>query len=281
MARSPFTIRAVNNVGAVVSDAVARVRGIDAGPLVSIFATRVGGDPLAQPVAVDPATGKLTVWLEPGDYEWSATSGVTELPWEPFVVPSAGGDSGPETDPVASAALAAIPVPLQLNPANVLITVPPQMVIQSPAAVLNRAFFQRVVVPRACILRDFTIWVMAGNGAGHVHAAIYNDEGARLWVTNPHTTIGANGSQIIGDPNLAVTDGKVLWLALSSNTTAGRYLGLTSAGLVGRLFPASWWSSGQPRVLGSLDASHPPPASVDFSTLLSTSDLFSIAMRMT
>lgn len=119
------------------------------------------------------------------------------------------------------------------------------MLVQNSVAVAgaNQARASMIVIPKTGNLRDLYVYV--GTSSGNVEGAVYSSEATRskLWSGGSIACPGASAWGFLGDPNLAVEAGDILYFVIAAdNTTAtfGRANHLGASGL--NQFPANFWA---------------------------------------
>lgn len=159
------------------------------------------------------------------------------------------------------------------------------MLVQNNVGVpgANQARGSMVVVPKTGLLRD--LYVYNAVQSGNVEGAVYSSEPTRskLWSGGSIACPGGNAWGYLGDPNLAVEEGDILYFVLAAdNTTAtfGRANHLGASGL--NQFPAGFWAGdgGTPKravTIASFTPGSAPATIAEADMVLTTFELCIIA----
>ena len=142
----------------------------------------------------------------------------------------------------------------------------PRFVTLASGHSANEMRGQRVIIPRTGRLRDVAVWI--GTSSGNIAAAVYDTTGTtrnRL-ATSGSVAAGGGGWQIVFDPDIAVTAGDQIDLAVAADNatvTFGRFSSAVSSGIAD--LPTGFVVAplgGFNKIMWSATSSFPPPSTL-------------------
>lgn len=147
----------------------------------------------------------------------------------------------------------------------------------------NAAHGVRVVIPRDGTLHDFAL--LSGGALGNYDVGIYDyvaEPRARLWSSGP-VAAGPQGWQIVGDPNLAVTQGEILDFVFATDGATTQGCMFAADVNMDRLPSANFWPvpNGSQIICWSVAASYPLPATFADAALANEARTYCMMARVT
>ena len=153
----------------------------------------------------------------------------------------------------------------------------------SSVTAVNRGIYHRVIVPRSGKITGMAVYLSASGG--NIDLGLYSNGStlSRLWSTGsiPCPTTLQQWLDL-GNPNLDVVAGQELWMAVASSATTAQFHrpGALSSTLA--RMPVGWWdvSGAQGTFLGVFTG-FPLPASVPYSSLVTSGQPLTILAKIT
>lgn len=118
-------------------------------------------------------------------------------------------------------------LPSDSLPPSCFYGVDPRTLIGAASLVASRAYLSMALVRRSGTLTS--LWVPVATQSGNIDVGIYrysvaNSRFDRLWSSGSQACPAANGWRLGGNPNLAVTMGEVLYVAMTCDNTTATFL---------------------------------------------------------
>lgn len=152
----------------------------------------------------------------------------------------------------------------------------------SAAYTANDAKGMRVVVPRSGTLTDLSVFIVTQSG--NIDVGVYSlaaEPRARLYSTGS-LACPAAGWQIVGNPNLAVTQGQLLEFVLASDNATASFGRFVPAATGVPFLPANFWPTGSGTLkIGWVKAtSFPLPSTLADSGLNANNTIVAVIARI-
>ncbi len=171
-------------------------------------------------------------------------------------------------------------------PDSIIAPMDPRLITAAGFALaVNQGIFVRVVAPKTGIIRDLSIFITTS--AGNIDVAIYDSAATtinRLYSTGAIACPATTNWAIVGDPQILVTRGQVLYLGVScssATTGIGRATALTST--QASVLPTGFWpaSGATPAKVVMYDAAlHPFPATYTYANGAVTNSVPALMARV-
>jgi hypothetical protein len=145
----------------------------------------------------------------------------------------------------------------------------------------NQARFVRVTIPKTGNLRDLAVFV--GGQSGNVDIGVYSTASTRvrLYSSGSVACPAANAWRIIGDPNIAVTQGDLLDFAFACDNASAAFARIAMMSST-YIFPAGFLTGGgaTPKIAGIMGGAFPLPSTVAEGSISDTVSAISIIGRI-